>query len=75
MTLCAAGIRRIGDSAADITVTWPDGGTRVLSFKDGKPASANSRGDFRFTREGNLNMIRIGVSERLEVTDTLAFGD
>ena len=53
----------------------PDGGTRVIGFYDGKPAGANSRGEFRFTREGDLNMIRVGVSERFEITDALAFGD
>ena len=39
------------------------------------PAGSNARSDFRFTREGSLNMIRVGVSERFEITDTLAFGD
>jgi hypothetical protein len=75
MTRCQAGVKRSGEGKADVTVTWPDGGTRTIGFYDGKPAGANSRGEFRFTREGDLNMIRIGVSERFEITDTLAFGD
>lgn len=75
MTRCTASVRRGGDGKADVTVAWPDGGTRVIGFYDGKPAGANSRGEFRFTREGDLNMIRVGVSERFEITDALAFGD
>lgn len=75
MMRCQVGVRREGGGRADVTVTWPDGGTRVIDFYEGKPAGADSRGEFRFTREGDLNMIRIGVSERFEITDTLAFGD
>lgn len=75
MTRCEASVARKGDGAADVTVTWPDGGTRVIGFFAGKPAGANSRGAFRFTREGDLNMIRLGVSERFEIPDALAFGD
>lgn len=75
MTRCRAGVSRSGAGKADVTVTWPDGGTRVIGFYDGKPAGANARGEFRFTHEGGLNMIRVGVSERFEITDALAFGD
>jgi hypothetical protein len=75
MTRCMAGVKREGNGKADVTVQWPDGGARVIGFYDGKPAGADSRGEFRFTREGGLNMIRVGVSERFEITDALAFGD
>lgn len=75
MTHCAAVVVREGADAADVTVTWPDGGTRLITFRDGKPAGSNSRGEFRYTREGTLNMIRIGLSERFEITDAVPFGD
>ncbi len=75
MARCAVNIVRKGTDKADITVTWPDGGTRTISFNAGMPASSDSGSDFRFTREGSLNMIRVGASERFEITDTLAFGD
>ncbi|WP_246675453.1 SH3 domain-containing protein [Mesorhizobium sp. B2-3-4] len=75
MTRCEISVVRNGSDKADVTVTWPDGGTRVISFYAGQPAGSNSRSDFRFTREGNLNMIRVGVSERFEITDQLALGD
>lgn len=75
MTSCAASIVHKGADKADITVTWPDGGTRLISFDAGVPAGSDAKGDFRFTREGSLSMIRIGVSERFEITDKTAFGD
>ncbi|MBN9549474.1 MAG: SH3 domain-containing protein [Alphaproteobacteria bacterium] len=75
MTRCAVKVVRGDDGKADVTVTWPDGGTRTISFLGGQPAGADSRGQFRFTREGSLNMIRVGVSERFEITDQQALGD
>ncbi|UVK46893.1 SH3 domain-containing protein [Mesorhizobium sp. AR07] len=75
MAGCAANVVHTGAGKADVTVTWPDGGTRVISFSAGQPAGADAGGDFRFTREGSLNMIRIGVSERFEITDKLVLGD
>ncbi|PZV39219.1 SH3 domain-containing protein [Mesorhizobium kowhaii] len=74
MTRCAVSVVRAGTDKADVTVTWPDGGTRVISFVAGKPAGSDARSDFRFTREGSLNMIRVGVSERFEITDRLVLG-
>lgn len=75
MTSCAASVVHTDGDKADVTVTWPDGGTRVISFSAGLPAGSNAPGEFRFTREGSLSMIRIGVSERFEIADALALGD
>lgn len=74
MTSCKADVVHTGDKA-EVTVTWPDGGTRVISFQAGRPAGSNASGEFRYTREGSLNLIRVGVSERFEITDQLALGD
>ncbi|MDX8480221.1 SH3 domain-containing protein [Mesorhizobium sp. VK24D] len=74
MTRCDISVAHEGGDSV-VTVTWPDGGTRVITFRDGKPAGSDSSDEFRFTREGSLNMIRIGVSERFEITDQLALGD
>lgn len=74
MTRCEISVARKGGDST-VTVTWPDGGTRVIDFHDGKPAGSDSADEFRFTREGSLNMIRIGVSERFEITDQLALGE
>ncbi|WP_244277687.1 SH3 domain-containing protein [Mesorhizobium erdmanii] len=74
MTRCSVSVAH-KDSDSTVTVTWPDGGTRVITFHGGKPAGSDSSDEFRFTREGTLNLIRVGVSERFEITDTVAFGD
>ncbi|MBZ9863582.1 SH3 domain-containing protein [Mesorhizobium sp. CA12] len=73
MTRCEISVAHEGGDSV-VTVTWPDGGTRLINFHDGKPAGSDSSDEFRFTREGSLNMIRIGVSERFEITDALALG-
>lgn len=75
MTRCEAGAVRLADGSADVTIAWPDGGRRVIRFRNGEPEGTDSRGEFRFTREANLNMIRVGLSERFEITDSLPFGD
>ncbi|KAA3447723.1 SH3 domain-containing protein [Mesorhizobium sp. SARCC-RB16n] len=75
MASCAASVTHKGTDKADVTVTWPDGGSRVISFDAGLPASSDAGSDFRFTREGKLNLIRIGVSERFEIADTVVLGD
>jgi hypothetical protein len=74
MTRCEVSVAHTGGDST-VTVTWPDGGSRVIAFHDGKPSGSDSPDEFRFTREGSLNMIRVGVSERFEITDTLALGD
>lgn len=75
MERCAVTVVHKGADKADVTVTWPDGGTRLISFHAGLPTGSDAKSDFRFTREGSLSMIRIGVSERFEITDKMAFGD
>ncbi|TIQ87124.1 MAG: SH3 domain-containing protein [Mesorhizobium sp.] len=74
MTRCEISVAQKGGDSS-VTVTWPDRGARIINFHDGKPAGSDSSDEFRFTREGSLNMIRIGVSERFEITDALALGE
>lgn len=75
MARCVARATRTGPDAVDVTIVWPDGGTRLIEFRDGAPARSNARGELRFTREGSLNMIRIGGAERFEILDALALQD
>ncbi|MFC3324787.1 SH3 domain-containing protein [Mesorhizobium cantuariense] len=75
MTRCEVSVMRKGSDSVDVTVTWPDGGTRVISFRGGQPAGSDADGNFRFTREGRLNMIRVGEAERFEITDAVALGE
>jgi hypothetical protein len=74
MTQCQISVAHTGGDSA-VTVTWPDGGARIISFHGGLPVGSDSADEFRFTREGSLNMIRIGTSERFEITDAVATGD
>ncbi|MGE0279188.1 MAG: SH3 domain-containing protein [Rhizobiaceae bacterium] len=74
MSLCQAGVVRGDAGQAIISVTWPEGGERIIRFRDGKPESSNAEEEFRFTREADLNMIRIGKGERFEIPDALPFG-
>jgi len=74
MSLCQAGVVRGDAGQAVVSVKWPDGGERIIRFRDGKPESSNADEEFRFTREADLNMIRIGKGERFEIPDALPFG-
>lgn len=74
MTRCRAESKRGAGGVVEVLVTWPDGGTRMLQFRDGTPAGTNGRGEFRYVREGGLNMIRVGVSERFEITEDQSSG-
>jgi hypothetical protein len=74
MSLCQAGVVRGDAGQAVVSVKWPDGGERIIRFRDGKPESSNAEDEFRFSREADLNMIRIGKGERFEIPDALPFG-
>lgn len=74
MRLCAAGVKRGGEGEATITVTWPDGGERVIRFQNGRADTSDAEEPVSWTREADLNMIRIGKAERFEIADAIAFG-
>lgn len=75
MGRCPMHVARGGRDIAEVTIIWPDGGSRTIAFRDGEPASANTRGELRVAREGTLNMIRIGAAERFEILDDLVFDE
>jgi len=77
-TSCKAGVVRHGDGSADVTVFWPDGGTRVLFFKGNKFIGADvsqADGEARTssTVENGLYLIRVGA-QRFEIPDALVSG-
>jgi uncharacterized protein YraI len=71
---CRAAITRLGPGVADVAVSLPDGGSRTIRFRGGKPDGSDSDEPMHFTREGSLNLIRIGKAERFEILDALALG-
>lgn len=74
MTICAVKVTHGKAGEAEVAVTWPDGGERLIRFHGGKPDGSNAAEDIRVTRESDLHMIRIGKGERFEIPDALAFG-
>jgi len=74
---CGFGVAHAGGGYATIVVKKPDGRTRAIYFRMGRPIGADTSeadsGKFRATREGDLNFIRIG-DERYEIPDAVALG-
>ena len=73
------GVVRRGGGTADVTVFWPDGGSRVLSFEKGLPTGSDrsaAEGDASLSseRQNDLTLLRVGP-ERFEVPDAVLFGD
>jgi heat shock protein HslJ len=75
---CEFGVARAGGGYATVVVKRPDGRQRAIFFRMGRPIGADtSQADgypeFRATKEGNLNLIRIG-DERYEIPDAIVLG-
>ena len=70
-------MKRRGEGAAIVTITRPDGRPRTIFFENGRATgydqSEADSGKFSVSRQGDLNIIRIGP-ERYEIPDALAFG-
>jgi heat shock protein HslJ len=78
MTQCEFGVARAGGGYATVVIRKPDGRTRAIFFRMGRATGADtSQADgsppFRATREGDLNLIRVG-DERYEIPDSVIFG-
>ena len=74
---CSFGVTRQGNGSGIVTVKKPDGRTRAIFFDNGKATgydqSQSDRGKFSGTKQGDLNIIRIG-EERYEIPDAVIFG-
>ncbi|MGD8709076.1 MAG: META domain-containing protein [Ectothiorhodospiraceae bacterium] len=74
---CEFGVARAGGGYATVVVRKPRGGSRAIFFRMGRAIGADTSeadpGDFGVTREGDLNVIRIG-RERYEVPDAVVLG-
>jgi len=77
MSQCGFGAARAGGGYATVVIKKPDGRTRAIYFRMGVPIGADTSeadpGEFRATREGDLNVIRVG-DERYEIPDAVALG-
>jgi uncharacterized protein YraI len=74
MSMCHAAVTRLEPGDADVLVSLPDGASRTIRFRGGKPDGSDSSQPLQATREGSLNLIRIGKAERFEILDALALG-
>lgn len=74
---CAFGVVRKGGGTGAVTVTKPDGRTRNIFFEKGNATgydrSQADPGEFSASKQGDLNVIRIGT-ERYEIPDAVVFG-
>jgi hypothetical protein len=77
MAQCEFGVARAGGGYATVVIKKPDGRTRAIFFRMGKPVGADTSeadpGKFSGTREGDLILIRIG-NERYEIPDAVVLG-
>ena len=78
MGQCRFGVVRAGRGAAEVTVFWPDGGSRVISFSGGRPtgfdlsqADGNVRPQVR--KDADLFRITIGA-QRFEIPEAVVSG-
>jgi hypothetical protein len=71
---CKAGVMRMADGEATVELQTPDGGQRHIYFKDGRPDSSDANAPMRATRQGDINVIRIGTVEVYEIPDAFVVG-
>jgi len=78
MEQCEFGVARAGGGYATVVVKKPDGRTRAIFFRMGRPlgadvAQSEGRRDFRATKDGDLHRISVG-NERYEIPDAVILG-
>ena len=75
---CDFSVARQSGGYATVVVTKPDGMKRAIFFRRGIPAGADTSqadgyGEFRYEKEGDLHLVRIG-EERYEIPDAVVTG-
>lgn len=75
---CSFGVVRTGGGSGTLTVFWPDGGQRVITFRGGDPVAydrseADGGAELRWSRVGDLTTITIG-QQRFEVFEAILSG-
>ncbi len=71
---CKAGVMRMAGGETTVELQTPDGGQRHIYFKDGRPDSSDANAPMRATRQGDVNIIRIGTVEVYEIPDAFVVG-
>ena len=73
MSPCDAGVKRTAGGGT-VHVTTPDGGSRVITFHDGKVSATDANAPFKTDRRDDWTIVRIGTVEVYEIPDALIFG-
>jgi hypothetical protein len=73
MSPCDAGVKRTAGGGS-VHVTTPDGGSRVITFRDGKVSGTDADAPFKVERRDDWTIVRIGAVEVYEIPDALVFG-
>lgn len=71
---CKAGVMRMAGGEATVELKTPDGGQRHIYFKNGRPDSSDANAPMQATRQGDVNIIRIGTVEVYEIPDAFVVG-
>lgn len=78
MTQCDFGVARAGGGYATVVIKYPDGPTRAIFFRMGRPigadtSQADGHKEFHASKEKDLNLVRVG-DERYEIPDAVVLG-
>jgi hypothetical protein len=79
MSSCAFGVVREGDGSGYVQISWPDGGSRAVFFRDGQPSGydesqADAGAKMSVKQNADLFIIAIGP-QRFEIPDVVFAGD
>jgi hypothetical protein len=75
VTQCQAFVtRRVGDGNATVEVRWPDGARRRVLFLKGVAVATDAADPLSVQRVGEGCQLRLGNSERIEISDALLRG-
>jgi hypothetical protein len=71
---CKAGVIRRGGGNATVELKTPDGGQRKIFFTAGRATGSDAEASFNATRQGDLQIVRIGAVEVYRIPDALVVG-
>lgn len=73
MSACNAGVKRVAGGGT-VHVSTPDGGSRVITFSNGKVSATDANAPFKVERRDDWTIVRIGAVEVYEIPDALVYG-
>jgi hypothetical protein len=71
---CKAGVIRHGGGTATVELKTPDGGQRRIFFTKGQATGSDAVATFNVSRQGDLQIVRIGAIEVYRIPDALVVG-